>query len=77
MTPIADVMRHACQAIRGQHDLPDPMPSYLSAALRTAVTLGETAALAGAVGEHFDAVLAAAREAYRNKAAEMAITQAE
>ncbi|RVT96304.1 hypothetical protein EOD42_14430 [Rhodovarius crocodyli] len=76
MTPIADVMRRACEAVTGRHDLPDPLPPDLSRSMRTAVTLGETAALAGTAGEHFDAVLAAAREAFRLKAAEMSLTQA-
>jgi len=72
MTPISDVVRRIHETISGRHALPDPMPPHLAASLRTAVTLGETAALAGTDGELFDAVLAAAREAFRTKSIEMA-----
>lgn len=65
--PISAVMATALKRLQGGRALPDPMPPAMSSALRSMVTTAECAALAGIEPEHFDVIVAVAREAYRAK----------
>ena len=65
--PISDVLAGALAHNAGIGGLPQPIPPPVASAVRSVINAAECAALAGVAGEHFDAALVAAREAFRAK----------